>query len=343
MKVALFVSATPFVRGGTELLIDELKQQLEERGHKAKLFRLPFTYEFETGMFLNALSAQLLNFDYYDVLLSFKWPTYLAAHRHKNLWIFHQFRQAYDMFGEHYGLNDDETGNAIKQLVIQTDAVALNQVKNIFALSQSAKRLEEYSGIVADVLYTPLPNSEKYHNNDTGNYIYCASRMDGMKRQLMAVEAMRYTKSGAKLILDGKCEDDSLMKKMYSIIETYGLDDKVTINAEFVPEAVKIDRFANCLAGIYIPLDEDSPGLVTFEILYSHKALITVNDSGGVANFSSNSNHAFVVEPTPQAIAEKIDYLYENKAVARQMGENAYMYIVNLNVNWDDTIRRLLA
>jgi glycosyltransferase involved in cell wall biosynthesis len=343
MKIALFYTLTTFVRGGTELLVDDLKAQLEKRGHIAKMFRIPFNEEYETGIFINALSIQSLNFDDYDLLISFKWPAYLAVHRHKNLWVFHQFRQVYDLFDKPYGLRDDAVGNAIREMIIQTDNKALSQADNIYILSNSKKRMKKYNNIKSKVMYTPLLNSDKYQKKSLSDYIYYPSRIDGMKRQHLVVEAMKHVKSRAKLILDGKCGDETYLNNIYSIINKHKLNDRIIINAEFVSEEDKIDRYANCLAGIYLPIDEDSPGIMTLEVFYSHKALITVSDSGGVADFVCNDDNAFIVEPTPQAIAEKIDYLYEHKDIAEQMGENAYEYIIEKNINWDDTIRRLLA
>ncbi|MDR0999985.1 MAG: glycosyltransferase family 4 protein [Clostridiales bacterium] len=343
MKIALFITVTPFVVGGSELLTNDLKRQLELRGHTAKLFRIPFIMEFETGMFVNAMSAQMLNFDDYDILIAFKWPAYLAVHRHKNLWMFHQFRQAYDLFGKPYGLPDTDMGRAIKEMVEQTDNVAFPQANKIFAIPNSVKRLRYYSGFEAEKMLCPLPNVDNYFKQNVGDFIYCPSRIDGMKRQLLAVETMRYVTSGAKLIIDGKCGDLAILTEMGAVIKKYGLEEKVTIHAEFVPEEDKIKRYSECLAGIYLPVDEDSPGFVTLEAFYSRKLIITANDSGGVADYVEDGYDAFVIKPNPKDIAEKIDYLYEHKDVAEQMGENAYKYMIGQNLNWDETTRRLLG
>ena len=343
MRIALFITGTPFVRGGSEILVEDLRKQLEARGHEAELFRIPFIEEFHTGIFLNALSAQLLDFDDFDLLISFKWPAYLAVHRRKVFWVFHQFRQAYDLFGKQFGLPHTDMGAAIKKMVEQTDAVAFEGGSRVYALSNAANRLGKYCGIGAEVMHTPLPNLELYGKNSFGDYIYCACRIDDMKRQALMVEAMRYVKSGVKLVIDGKCDDEALLGGLRDAIRKYGLGDKVALSAEFVPEKTKIDRYANCLAGIYVPIDEDSTGIVLFEAFYSHKTLITTADSGGVADFVNDGENAFIVEPSPRAIAEKMDYLYENKGVAEQMGRNAHGYIVGMDVNWDDTIRRLLG
>jgi len=341
MKIALFVTAIPFIYGGTELVIEELKEQLEKREHTANVFRLPSSDDYETGIFLDALCAQMLNFDDYDMLISFKWPAYLAVHRQKKLWIFHQFRQVYDLYNKSFGISDNDFGNAIKEMVSQTDCVALPRADKIFAISNTTKRLKEYSGIDAQIMHCPLLNCEKYYKKLLGDYIYYPSRIDRFKRQMLAVEAMRYVQSDVKLVLDGKIGDDFLFDEIQSYMEKYDLSDKITINAVFVSEEDKIERYANCLAGLYLPIDEDSPGFITFEAFYSHKTIITVSDSGGVADFTGDN--ALIADPSPQAIAEKIDFLYNNKDTAEKMGQRAYNFISQLNVNWDETIKRLLA
>jgi glycosyltransferase involved in cell wall biosynthesis len=342
MRIALFITVTPFVTGGSEFLVNDLTVQLRKRGHIAKLFRIPFSEEFEVGIFTNALCVQMLNFDDYDILISFKYPAYLAVHKKKNLWLFHQLRQAYDLFGKEYGLQDNNLGNAIKQIVCQTDNISLPQANKIFALSESVKRLKKFNNIEAEVMECPLINSGKYYKNKIGDYIYYPSRVDYMKRQLLAIEAMHYVKSAARLVIDGKIDDGGLANKIKHIISKYNLNN-VTVSGEFVSEEYKIKRYADCLCAVYLPKNEDSCGFVTMESFYSHKPVITVSDSGGVTDFVKDGENGYVTEPNPKAIAAKIDRLYEHKEEAEKMGENAYQFIFKRNINWDDTIRRLLV
>jgi hypothetical protein len=50
-----------------------------------------------------------------------------------------------------------------------------------------------------------------------------------------------------------------------------------------------------------------------------------------------------MVEPTPQAIAEAMDKLYENKNLAEGMGQSGWEKIHRLDITWPTTIKRLLS
>ena len=49
-----------------------------------------------------------------------------------------------------------------------------------------------------------------------------------------------------------------------------------------------------------------------------------------------------MVEPTPQAVAEAMDKLYESKSLAEQMGQAGFDEIHRLDITWPSTIKRLL-
>ena len=104
MKIALVNTMTPFVRGGAEILVDDLRGQLAERGHQVELFRLPFPNDYAVGLPELVLASKLLDFSSYDRVIAFKFPAYCVCHRHRTLWLFHQFRQVYDLFDKQDGL-----------------------------------------------------------------------------------------------------------------------------------------------------------------------------------------------------------------------------------------------
>jgi glycosyltransferase involved in cell wall biosynthesis len=343
MRIALFNTLTPFVRGGAEILVDDLRDQLIQRGHAAVKFSYTIIDNWNTGYPLSSLAARLFDFSDYDRLIMFKWPTFYAINRNRVTWMFHQFREAYDLFGRQYGLSDNAEGRRAKRFVENSDNSALPNTDKIFAISRTARRLKHYSGIVAEIMLCPLLDYEKYHWESYGDYIYYPSRLNPSKRQLLAVEAMRYTKSNVKLTLDGKPDHKFYLDEILTLIKKYNLADKVTISGKFVSDEDKISRHANSLASVYLPIDEDSPGFVTMEAYYSRKAVISVTDSGGVVDYVRDGETGFIVEPSPRAIAEKIDWLFENRAETAKMGANASKYVNELNINWDDCVGRLLS
>ena len=83
MKIALVNTMTPFVRGGAEILVDDLRGQLAERGHQVELFRLPFPNDYAVGLPELVLASKLLDFSSYDRVIAFKFPAYCVCHRHR--------------------------------------------------------------------------------------------------------------------------------------------------------------------------------------------------------------------------------------------------------------------
>jgi len=257
------------------------------------------------------------------------------------LWLMHQHRQAYDLWGTQYGdLHNFPNGEAVRRAIISHDNQYIAEAKGIYTIAQnSTNRLKKFNGIEAKTLYHPPLNYEKMHCEDYGDYIFYASRIDPVKRQRLMVEAARYTKTDVKFIVAGggsKAE----VQYLNDYIKKYKLQDKVTM-AGFISEEEKISHYANCLAVYFGAYDEDY-GYITLEGFFSKKPVIVHHDSGGPLEFVRDGENGFVVENDAQKLAEKFDELYLNRKAARQMGEAGFRLMQDLNMNWDYVIDTLL-
>ncbi len=341
MKIALVNTISPFIRGGAEILVDDLQEQLVKRGHDVELFRLPFPNEYEIQLLELVLASKLLDFSAYDQVIAFKFPAYCVCHRHKKLWIFHQFRQVYDLFS--IDIPDNEKYRALRELISQLDVKDMLAAERLLVIGkENQDRMLLYNNIKPDIVFPPLPNKEKYFCSDCKDYIYYPSRVNVTKRQHLAVEAMYYVKTNVKLILSGKCEDIEYERKLQNIIKKNNLQDKVIYQNSWIKEEEKLKLLAESLGVMFIPYKEDY-GFVTLEAFYSSKPLITCTDSGTPCFFLENSGNGYLTEPTPQALAKKMDYLFMHRDLAKQMGENARKDILARNITWDETVRRLLS
>lgn len=344
MRVALVNTCTPFVRGGAEILVDDLKDQLELRGHEAVLFRVPFPSDYEVDLPNLALACRLLDFSSYDKVIAFKFPAYCVFHKDKTLWMFHQFRQVYDLYEKKDGLQKTPSTAALKTVIENIDNAWIDDAKKVFVnAGEVSNRLDKYNGILGvEVLSPPLLDYKKYHYESTGNYIYYPSRVTELKRQHMAVEAMKYTRSEVRLIVDGRCSEAYYDEMMNKLISDNQLEDKVVYKNEWVSNEDKINKYANCLGVIYIPYKEDSQGFVTNEAFYSKKPVISFTDSGGTKEFIASGSNGYLIAPDSKELAKKMDYLYENRDLAEQMGQKGYEDIMEMDITWDRTIGRLL-
>ncbi len=345
MKIAIVSNMVPFIYGGAEFLADSLKDKLIEYGHESQVIRLPFKWDPPDELIKNMMAVRLTKLENVDKVIALKFPAYYIEHPNKTLWLLHQFRQVYDLWGTEYqSVPDNEYGNQIKNSIIQADNHYLGQLEGrIYTNSKVVSdRLYKHNHIKSEILYPPLMDSEKFFASEYGDYIFYPSRVSHYKRQHLAIEAMRYTKSPVKLVIAGKGDtkaDEEFLKK---IIEDYTLQDKVTYLDTFITQEHKAELFSKCLGCIYIPYDEDSYGYVTLEAFHSEKPVISCLDSGGTDVVVKDGQTGFMLNSDPELIAEAMDKLYYDKKKAQEMGKNGLQLIGELGISWDNVIGRLL-
>ena len=101
-KVAVLHAQVPFVRGGAELLVENLTKQLKIRGFDAEIVSLPFKWYPNNTLLDSYLAWHMLdltesNGQKIDLVIATKVPTFMIQHPNKVVWLMHQFRTAYDL------------------------------------------------------------------------------------------------------------------------------------------------------------------------------------------------------------------------------------------------------
>ena len=104
MNILICTAQVPFVSGGAELHVANLKHALIEAGHEADVVALPFKWYPPREIIRSALAWRMLdvteaNGKPVDMVIGMKFPAYLVEHPRKVLWVIHQYRSAYDMAG----------------------------------------------------------------------------------------------------------------------------------------------------------------------------------------------------------------------------------------------------
>ena len=201
-------------------------------------------------------------------------------------------------------------------------ALASDRVNRYLTMSNNVKKRADYfpPNVQVDVNYPPS-KIENFECNSY-SYLFAASRLDGPKRIDLLVKAMKYVPHNVKLKIVGTGPDEEKLKKMAE-------NDHRIEFLGFVSEDELIKLYSDSLAVLFIPYDEDY-GLITIEGMMSKKPVITAKDSGGPLEFVKDSETGYIVEPEPQKIAEKINYLIENPDAARTMGFAAYQDVINI-------------
>jgi glycosyltransferase involved in cell wall biosynthesis len=344
MRVAIVNNCVPFIYGGAEFLADSLKEKLIEHGHQAAVIKIPFKWNPPQKILEHMLACRLLRVENIDKVIALKFPAYYIKHPNKELWLLHQFRQAYDLWGTPYqDLPSTPDGLRIREAIIQADNSFLREANGVFTISKVVTdRLKRFNGISSEVLYPPLRNPERYHENECGDYLFYPSRISRGKRQGLAIEAMKYTESDVKLIIAGNPDAPEDLEYIKSIVKKNRLESKVNIMGKWITEEDKIELIANSLGCLFIPYNEDY-GYVSLEAYHSKKSVITCRDSGGTLEFVEDGVSGFVVTPEPEAIASAMDRLFYSKELSKRMGQAGFEKLRSMNINWDHVIERLVG
>jgi glycosyltransferase involved in cell wall biosynthesis len=343
-NVLICTTQVPFTTGGAEYHVAGLRGALVEAGYNAEVVALPFKWYPPSEIMQSALAWRLLDLSEangkpVDMVIGMKFPAYLVAHERKVLWIMHQYRAAYNLWGTPFDdLSTYPDGAQVRQWIQQADNRLIPLARKVFANSKTvATRLCHYNQIESEPLYHPPPRAESLRCGEQGDYIFYPSRLEPQKRQELLIEAAQHLRTPLKIVLAGGSGDP---KRYEALVKKQGVADRVCLRG-FVAESEMIDLYADALGVCYLPFDEDY-GYVTLEGMLSAKPMVVARDGGGAAEFIEHDSEGLIVEPEPEAIAAALDSLYSDRPRARAMGQRGRDKLLAMNLSWSNVVQRLI-
>lgn len=345
MNILVLSNAAPFVRGGAEELAENLVSRLcERKGIQAELIRIPFQWEPANKLVQQILLNKNLRLANVDRVIAMKFPAYLIPHENKTIWLMHQYRQAYDLDRE--GMTNipaTEEGNKIREAIRAADNACFAEARKLYTISPVVSaRLKQFNAVRSTVLHHPLNEPELFEGGEYENYVFAGGRVGEGKRQHLLVEAMRYVKSGIRLVVAGPVETPAYGARLREIVQQYNLTDRVELRLSFLPRADLIKLINNARACASIPVDEDSMSYVAMEAFAAKKCVITAIDSGGLLEIVKHKETGLVMPPDPAQIAAAIDQVAEKKH-ALELGHAARNLWDRLDITWVSRIDQLLS
>ena len=348
MRVLVARAHVPFARGGAEALADALVAALREAGHEAELVAIPFQWHPPTRILDHMLAAKLLDLRCAmgapaDRVVALSFPAYYSAAARKTLWLLHLHRAAYDLWDHAFGsLAAWPDGAAVRAAIMAADRREISAIAPRFTISRRVtERVRNFLALEAAPLYPPVPGAELYRCEADEPYLFFPSRISSLKRQILAVQAMKRAGAGIKLVLAGPTETSALADELMAAIAGAGGEERVTYLGN-IGEEKKRELYARCRAVVYPPYDEDY-GYVTLEAMHAAKPVITCTDSGGPLEFVVPEETGFVTTPDAEGLAAAIARIAERPGEARRLGTAGRARLDALGINWPDTIERLLA
>lgn len=343
MKSVLVCTAqTPFVTGGAEILVRDLAAALRRRGFRVDVVAVPFHAHPPRDTVRQALAVRLLELRETsgarpDLVIATKFPSYLVRHPRKVAWLFHQFREAYELHGTPFGsFTDSAEDRSAREAIHAMDERALSECRAIFAISGNvAGRLARHNRLPAVPLHPPPPRLGGYRTDGYGDYLLWAGRLEPIKRPDLAVRALAASGQGLRLVVAGR---GPLEGELRTLAASLGVSDRVEL-AGWVSDEELLALYAGCRAVLYAPLDEDY-GYVVVEGFLARKPALTTTDSGGPLEFVEDGACGLVRPPDAHALGAAIDTLGAlSEARLREMGEEGHRRVAG--IGWETVVDRL--
>jgi glycosyltransferase involved in cell wall biosynthesis len=340
----------PFSHGGQEVLVATLVKQLQARGHQADEIALPYNPLPKQNLITQAAMWRSLDLENFcgqaiDLVIATKFPSYYARHPRKSVWLVHQQRSLYELYGSQYSdIGDDPRDEAMRRMLSDGDAKVLGECAYRASISRNvADRLQAFNGLSSEVLYPPLPLGDLYRSEESEPYILSVGRICRIKRVDMMINALAIT-PGLRLKIAGVADEPDALQFFKNEIKKHALEARVDFLGRVSNEEL-LSLYARSLAVFYAPFNEDY-GYVTLEAMASSKPVITAHDSGGTLEFVTHESNGFVVDPTPEAVAAVCNRLNSDRDLARQIGSRGRRYIEDagiMHAGWDKVVDGLLS
>ena len=333
----------PFVRGGAELLVQQLVDQLRARGFETDRVALPFKWYPKDEILAHAAAWRLLDLSEsnsrpVDLVIGTKFPSYFARHPRKVCWLVHQHRAAYELAGTVYSdFGHDERDVGLKERLMALDEQMLGECVGRYTISRTVTDwLRRFNGLDSTPLYHPPLLAPRLAPGEYGPYVLSVSRLEGNKRVDLIVRAMARVPAPLSLVVVGEGSHRSQIERA---AEEVGVTDRVRFLGAVDDDAL-VALYRDALALVYVPFDEDY-GLATLEAFLAAKPVVTALDSGGTLEFVRDDVTGVVVDADPAAIGAAVAALHADRARARRLGDAGRE--VASAITWDNVIERLVS
>ena len=348
MRILVLTTQVFYTRGGAEIHADSLLEALRKEGHQAELVAIPFKWYPPEKILDNLLACRLLDITQsngvpVDRVIGLRYPAYHIPHPNKVLWILHQYRTAFDLWGQpECDLGFFPNGKSVREAIETSERKLLPEARKIFANSRNvAGRLEQFCGIKSEPLYHPPRGAERFMSGPCGDFFFYPSRICSLKRQELVLRALAKTSEPVRMVFSGTADEPHVFEEMKELSRKLRVDSRVEWLGRISDEEL-VRRYSTCRAVIFPPKDEDY-GYITLEGMLSSKAVVTCRDSGGPLEFVEDGDTGLVADCDPDSLAQAMDRMWRDKDFAIAAGEKGRAKIDELGINWKNVVKKLLA
>ncbi|MFW6124074.1 MAG: glycosyltransferase family 4 protein [Acidobacteriota bacterium] len=342
--IAVCAAQVPFFKGGAEAHVIGLIKKLREKGYETELINIPYKWYprkqlLKSIQIWRMLDLKESNGKKIDMVISTKFPSYFVRHPKKVLWLIHQYRQVYDLFGTPYSGFDPRKSRDIKfrDVIQRMDTKVLKSYDRIYTNSKNTgKRLKKFNNIESLPLYHPPSLAGRYFCSEYGDYVLSVGRLDKLKRVDMLLKALKHCDERIRCRIAGTGPE---MEELKKLAEDLGVSERTEFLG-YVSDKDLLKLYSECCFVYFAPRDEDY-GYITLEAFLSKKPVITAFDSGGPLEFVENKKNGLICEPFNEGkLAERIEELFFDRSKCENFGKEGYEKVKD--ISWEKVIRTLV-
>lgn len=345
MRVAIASVTVPFIRGGATIMRDGLAASLRARGVQVDYITRPFRFRPESEVLRSmdewaSEHADIFDCGPIDRVICINFPSFYLQHHNKVVWLMHQHRAVYELYGTRYGADPaSQDASRLKRAIEQRDTASFESARRVRTISRRVSdRLRRFNGIASSPLYQPPDAAGAYYGAAPLAYVFAPSRLEALKRQDLLIRAMTEVRAPVAAVIAG---DGGQRQNLERLAVELGVDTRVRFIGR-VERGELLAWYANSLAVYFAPYDEDY-GFVTLEAMLSSKPVLTCTDSGGPLEFVADAETGFVCAPELRGIAGRIDWLWAHRRESVDIGRAARERYESLDISWDNVVDGLLS
>ena len=208
-------------------------------------------------------------------------------------------------------------GPLIRSIIHMLDHIGLstNSIQRYCAISKTVAKRKDYfpPNVSVEVFHHPT-NLPGLHAG-AYDYFFTASRLDPAKRIDLLIRAWIRAKVQIPLVIAGTGPQEKELKALASE------HPKITF-LEYILEDELSDYYADALAVLFVPYQEDY-GLITVEAMLSSKAVLTTSDAGGVTELVEDGITGWIIKSSESSLADALKHIAEHPEEAIQFGKKA--------------------
>lgn len=347
MRIVIASTYTPFHNDDSSRLATDLREEMRMRGMQAEMVLLPFDEDWgripEQTVALRMLDLSEASGERIDRLITLRSPAHALPHPNKVAWFQHSHREAYDHWGSPWSrMPDDEQGRQHRELIQHADSRYLRECRKVFTNSYyTAERLRRFNAFEANgPLYAPLSRSSSVRPGPFGDYFLVIGRLCPIKRQELAIRAMKHTGPGVRLVLLGAPLSDGYLSELYTLVTAEGVQQRILFTG-WVDEGRKAELLAGCCGLLALTCEDEAYSDATLEAFHAAKPVITLSDAGGGLEVVEDGHNGLVVPPEPRALAQAMNRLWKDRPMAQELGQVARQTPERHRINWDHVIESL--